>query len=57
MPYKVNGGGSDIWKRVKIMEKDLVGEKWKPWVVAQEEVLEMADWMRVCRAGMDGPEE
>ncbi len=50
-------GGSNIWERVKIMKKELVGEKWTPGVAAQEEVVEMADWMRVCRAGMDGPEE
>ncbi len=39
----VSGGGSGVKERVKIMEKDLVGEKRKPWMVAQEEVVEMAD--------------
>ncbi len=57
MPYRVSGGGSGVKERVKIMEKDLVGENRKPWVVAQEEVVDIANCMTVCRAGREGSEE
>lgn len=55
VPHRVSGGGSGL--KVMAMKIDLVGDKCKPWMVAQEEVVYRADWMRVCRACKEQSEE